>query len=439
MTNLLERALRYRRIHGTRKFIRDALARLRQKARRGVQGPAETVPLASPDVGWVNSRELVAHRWGACTPLRVFTLPASAARRVTVVTDSINRGSLYGGVGTAIIVAALLAERRGARLRIVTRSEKANPSELGNLLAIYGLSVANEVEFAFAHMHDPSHELDLLDAELFITTSWWTTAATMGSVRHSNILYLLQEDERMFYPHGDEHLRCSNVLRNSQVQVAVNTRLLYDHLVGSGLADLARRATWFEPAFPPTVFYPRLVEPGAKRTLMFYARPNNLRNLFYFGLELLETAIERGVVDLGEWDVVLVGKEIPKIRLDDGRYTPRRLENLRWGDYSKLVGSIDLGLCLMYTPHPSYPPFDVAASGGVAVTNRFGDKHDLSGYSANIVCGDLDIESMLQALAQGISLARDTGQRRLNHRSDGLSKDWRQALAGVLDRFGAPG
>ena len=54
--------------------------------------------------------------------------------------------------------------------------------------------------------------LDLLvttaDDEIVMTTSWWTTRATLGStLPREQVLYLLQEDERMFYPAGDEQLR----------------------------------------------------------------------------------------------------------------------------------------------------------------------------------------------------------------------------------------
>src|SRR3712207_8969189 len=51
-------------------------------------------------------------------------------RSVTLVTDSINAGSLFGGVGTAMVLGALLARRLDADLRLVTLTE---PPEAGNL------------------------------------------------------------------------------------------------------------------------------------------------------------------------------------------------------------------------------------------------------------------------------------------------------------------
>lgn len=436
MLNLIERALRFQRIHGTRRLIREALARVRRRL-AGSGAPATPGGLLVDDSGWVSAREMVRKHDHHSTPLRLFTVPTASLGRITLVTDSINRGSLYGGVGTAAIFAALLAKERGERLRILTRTERANPGGLQTVLDSYGIALPHEVEFAFAPFYDDKYEVDRFDGELFITTSWWTTAATLGAVPVEHVLYLLQEDERMFYALGDEHLRCSSALAHPGLRYVINTKLLFDHLVASGLPQVATQGVWFEPAFPPEVFKPLPRDGSAKRQLLFYARPNNARNLFYLGLEVLESAIDRGVIDLAQWEIVFVGKDIPKLRLDSGRYTPKRLENLDWKQYAQLAGTTDLALCLMYTPHPSYPPFDLAASGAVVVTNRFGNKQSLDGYCANILCADPDPKALVEALGEGVRLALDETQREANRRNARLGTDWPMAFAGVIAQVAA--
>ncbi len=427
----IEKARRYARLHGRKQLVREVVARLTRRYLGAGYTASAGLPVAD-DHGWVNARELARKQAQMCMALRLFTIPAADVPRLSVVTDSINKGSLYGGVGTAIIMAALISRESGARLRIVTRTERAHTAGLQSVLATYGITLPHDVEFAYAPFYDESYEIDTFDNELFITTSWWTTAATLGSVRSENIVYLLQEDERMFYPHGDEHLRCSRVLAHPDIRFVINTRLLFDHLVASGLSNIATNGTWFEPSFPKEVFQPGLRGENTKRSLMFYARPNNVRNLFYFGIEILEAAIARGIIDLQKWDIILVGKDIPKIRFDEGRYSPEAKEHLNWTQYAALAGQTDLGLCLMYTPHPSYPPFDLAASGAVVVTNRFANKQDLSGYSENILAGDLDLESMLSALAQGVALAKDAPTREANYRANRLLLDWNESFGHVV-------
>jgi O-antigen biosynthesis protein len=422
MYRTLVKAIRYARLYGWRQFVREVLLRLMRKLQR--EAP-------------INVRDVLKLQRLKCAPLQMFTVPRADSPRVSLVTDSINRGSLYGGVGTAIIMAALMAEARAARLRIITR-ERAVPSELHTLLEVYGISVSHDIEFAYAPMDSRSSEMDVFEDELFITTSWWTTAATLAAVDSQSIVYLLQEDERMFYAHGDNHLMCSRLLENKDIRFVINTRLLYDHLVSSGLANIAARGVWFEPSFPREVFHPGARADHARRKLVFYARGNADRNLFHFGIDVIETAISRGIIDLGQWDLVLLGRDIPELRFNDGQLIPQRYQNVSWSAYAELAGQTDVAVCLMYTPHPSYPPFDFAASGAVVITNRFGNKQDLSAYSANILCGDLKLEAMLETLARGMVLALDAGRRKGNFDSQQLGVDWKHSFAPVIEYIDGP-
>jgi hypothetical protein len=419
---------------GPKVFFRLLLFKLRLSRTH----PCPADPAAfQPDLrGPIMALDLLGERFRSCSPLELYTVPPADPPRLSIVTDSINSGSLYGGVGTALILGALLAEERGARLRVVTRTERARPGNLDHVLGLYGISLSHEVEFAFAPPHDPRGEIDGLGGEEFITTSWWTTAATLGSVPAESVVYLLQEDERTFYPYGDDRLRCEAALGNRDIRFVVNTRLLYDHLVATGLDNLETRGRWFEPAFPREIFHPRPAE-GERRTLVFYARPNNLRNLFYFGIDVLEHALTHGVIDTDTWDVVLVGKDVPELVFSNG-YAPRRHQNLAWSEYAELAGRTDLAFSLMASVHPSYPPLDFAASGAVVVTNRWGSKRDLSAYSGNVLCADLERSAMVAALADGIRLAEDQERRARNHAGSGIPTDWREAFREVVSALVTP-
>jgi WsaF, C-terminal domain len=256
----------------------------------------------------------------------------------------------------------------------------------------------------------------------------------LQSVPSDNVIYLLQEDERMFYPFGDDRLRCETILRNRDIRFLINTKLLFDYLVHDGFDNIAAQGMWFEPAFPAQVFHPRTDDRGGKRKFFFYARPNNLRNLFYLGIEVIEQAIAQQVLDLEHWEIFLVGKDIPAVTFSGG-YAPIKCENLSWSEYAQLVGTVDLGLSLMYTPHPSYPPLDLVASGAVVVTNRFANKRDLSGYSANLICADLNRDALVDALRQAVAIAMDSRVREQNYRNNGLLTDWQQALDGIIQQL----
>lgn len=366
-------------------------------------------------------------------PLRFFSTPGQPKRRLNLVTDSINSGSLFGGVGTSLILSSLLARRWDVDLRIVTRTQNADKRNYEQVLGPNKIPIPNTVEFAFADLKDPNFELPVSDGDVFLTTSWWSTSCVKQNVHPAKILYLLQEDERAFYAYGDDHLFCSEVIQDAQIKLIVNSKMLFDALAATGVDHIRETGLWFEPAWPLDTFFfdSRLSKP--KKNFFFYARPNNIRNLFYRGIEAVEGAVIKGILNPTEWDFYFAGKDIPDLRING--IAPYRFENLAWADYAALVRKMDLGLCLMYSPHPSYPPLDLAASGAVAVTNHFGVKQNLDMYSKNILCRDPSVDGLIQGLADGAELAANQARRMENYRGSAILRDWNISFEEILRRL----
>ena len=363
--------------------------------------------------------------------LPTYAITRGLRPRVTMVTDSIAADSFFGGVGTATILASQWANRRGASLRIATLRAEPVRDNVANLLGTLGVTAPNDVEFRYADIIGAGKPLDVSSEDVFLTTSWWSTANTLGAIPAERIVYILQEDERMFYPAGDEQLRAQEVMQTPGLRRVINSRLLYGHLMQSGIGGLDTHGTWFEPAFPESVYYPDRSH-REKMNLFFYARPNNARNLYLRGLQALGQAVARGVLKPDEWNVHFVGHGLQPLTLPGGMEV-NLWQGLTWERYVGLMRSMDLGLSLMMTPHPSYPPLDLAACGSVAVTNIYGPKTSLADYSQNIICMAPDPEALLQGLAHGVALSRDTERRQANHAQAGLSRSWDASFAPVLD------
>lgn len=438
--NLLEKIGWYYRHYGLRALLRkglDVAGGAKQAAARvgyleGI-GTSAAAPVSIADPA-VPASSLLAMQFSASQPLPVYTTPEDGGR-LNLVTDSISRGHLFGGVATAILLAAQLAKARRARLRIVTRGQYADEAGFAQVLECNGIEFPGNVEFTLVGVGDRKAQLDVGEGDRFLTTSWWTTASVLGSVSASRVDYLLQEDERMFYAYGDEWLRCSEVLQRADIRYAINTSLLFEHLTATGLPHLRERGRWFEPAFPAV--HSRQAEiavdgtggASGKRKLFFYARPNNLRNLFYRGIEVLDRAVSEGVIDPAVWDVVFVGKDVPSLLLG-GVLRPIVLPTMGWQEYGDFIRSVDLGFCLMCTPHPSYPPLDLASAGKPVVTNRFSLKQDLSGYSPAIIACDMGVDDLLKGLRRGIAMASLPSERIPG--PNGLATSWQAALAPIV-------
>ena len=374
--------------------------------------------------------EVLQARFQSLRELPAFSVP-NVPKRVSMITDSINAGSLYGGVSTAIIFTALLSKYAGANLRIITRNEPPDGQNVSKVFDVHNIDWKGNVQFACTK---DAEQIDISDDDIFVTTSWWSTWSTKRSVPAKKIVYLLQEDERMFYGMGDDRLRCQEILSDSSIRFVVNSKLLFDHFGDEGFTNICKNGAWFEPAFPDTTYYMVDRESSPKMRFLFYARPNNQRNLFFRGIEAISEAIERGILDPRDWELHFVGKDLTEFLLP-GNIKPILSENLAWPDYAALIRRTDLGLSLMYTPHPSYPPLDLAACGSVAVTNQYGRKTSLRQYSDNIICVGDDTDSLVQGIAAGVKLARDRKQRKDNYQQSGLGRDWAKAFEPVWQQL----
>lgn len=396
-----------------------------------VEGLFQLAPAASSST---SVDELVARRFPLLRPLAVFPVPKDGGRHLTVVTDSLSPGSLFGGVGTSMILATMLARRLDASLRVVTRTERPEPSSFKTVLRAHEVDWEQNLEFSYAPLESGGSSLPYRSGEVFLTTSWWSTWAALRSVDPARIVYLLQEDERLFYPAGDEQVACSEVLADPRIRFAINTSMLHDYLMAEGFENLAENGVSFEPAFPESMYFHQARSATERRRFFFYARPNNVRNLFWRGLEAVKEAVVQGVLDPDAWDLHFVGSGVPPVTLPRGA-TPIISENLPWPEYAALIRRVDVGLSLMSTPHPSYPPLDLAACGAVAVTNRFGPKQSLDRYSANIVCADLSRDALVDGIATAVALAEDEPQRTLNYRNQRLSRSWQASLEPLVEQL----
>ena len=398
-------------------------SRVRRRRRTG--GLARTPPLSV--AAWLDARRT------ATRPLNCFPTP-SAGPRLSIVTDAIDSRSLFGGVGTSLVLGALAANRMQAALRLVTRTVPPDAGAVGRVLTANGVRLDSPLEVVHVP-HERGHSLPIADDDMFVSTSWWTTRSLLTTMHRDRVAYLLQEDERMFYPAGDDRLQCEQTLHEPGVLTIVNSRLLLNHLLHGpepvpGLAD---RAICFEPAFPARVAMAARPKPSGKRRLFFYARPQHSRNLFCCGIEALSDAVADGTLHPDAWEICLVGRDIPDLVFPRG-LRPHRFEGLSWSEYQRLVHAMDAGFVLMDSPHPSYPPLDLAASGAAVLTNSRANKQDLSHYSANIAVAPLTREGLRSGLAALAMRACDDKTREAAVREDRICRDWSEALGEVVER-----
>jgi hypothetical protein len=336
--------------------------------------------------------------------------------RLVVLLPHLDLERMSGGPNTVFQVTARLAAL-GHRLRYVATSGPLRPDAAalaGHVRRVTGVDVAADaVDFVDASASRATVDLGREDV---LVASWWPTAhlanAGLAHTRAEGFLYVIQDFEPGFYPWSTKSA-LAEATYSMPMRGIVNEpfleRYLRDARVGHFADDTWPRQT-FMPAVDRDVFRPdRADRPvGSPRRLVFYARPRNPRNLFEIGLRVLRVAAAAGVFDTGSWEFVAVGQDLPDLPLSD-HHVLRGQSWMPYEAYGALLGSSDVLLSLMHSPHTSYPPLEMAAAGGLVVTNTYGPKTSqaLSTISPLIRAATPDVDALVRVLSESVTdLAR---------------------------------
>jgi len=348
-------------------------------------------------------------------------LAASAGEpvRVNLLIPEIDFAHLFGGYLAKLHLADRLV-RRGRRVRLVMvdRCEPDLPAWREAIRAWPGLDgLFERVEVAACH--DRSRPLAVNPADAWVATTWWT-AHIAHRAAGAEFFYLIQEYEPFTLPMGAYHALAERSYELPH-QALFSSELLMQYFQRQGVgcfsgADWARpeRAAFFENAILSFTPDPEVMRGHSPRRLLFYARPepHASRNMFELAYSALWEAVERGVFPVRDWEFHGVGSDYGDLPLPHGAQL-RMLGKLDLDGYRACLPGYDVGLSLMYTPHPSLVPLDMAAAGLVVVTNTCMNKTaaSLAALSSNLVAGAPDLDGIVSALGQAAERSADAGGR----------------------------
>jgi hypothetical protein len=254
-------------------------------------------------------------------------------------------------------------------------------------------------------------------ADRFLATAWWTALRLQRFRRAAGVaerpfFYLVQDFEPAFSPWSYEYARALESY-GLEAEILFNSRYLHDYFVEQGLLGRPALAV-LNPSIDGQRFFPpsaaRLrARAGLPRRILVYGRPAVPRNLFACAMLALDRWIEDNGLKADHVRIVSAGEPHPPVRCA-GDITVESVGKVPAYLYPGFLRGFDIGLSLMLSPHPSYPPLEMAMSGVVCVTNRFGPK-DLSALSGNVVSCDPTPESAAAALARAWARAEDIDAR----------------------------
>jgi hypothetical protein len=278
--------------------------------------------------------------------------------------------------------------------------------------------------------------LEASRADRFVATTWWSAHIAARAARAlggERFVYLIQEYEPFTFPMGSYAALAGESYALPHFAL-FSTELLRDYFRRHAIGVYAESATAGDAASvafqnaitaiaPPTA---RELADRRERRLLFYARPepHAARNMFELGVLALDRALEHGA--FAGWELNGIGglRGDRRVELGGGA----RLELLpRAGQraYASVLRDHDVGLALMYTPHPSLVPIEMASAGMVTVTNSFENKtaEAMAAISTNLIAAEPSIDAIAHALRRAAS-AVDDFDRRARGAEVRWSRDW---------------
>ena len=365
-----------------------------------------------------------------------------APRRVNIVHPAIDLKHFFGGFIAVFNLAKRLAER-GHSVRLVALEGPELPRDWRRQLAGYeGIgSWIDDLEVAFTA--DRSRPLEISPEDTLIATHWTVAhvaAAALPHLRAERFLYLIQEYEPFIFPMGSAGALCRRSYELPHTAM-FSTDLLRDWFANRRVGVYAQGTEVGEAA---SVSFANAITPvgpvteaalrrRGPRRLLFYARPEEhaARNLYEIGAMALDRALAEG--SFAGWDLVGIGTVETR---GSTLILPRSGRSLRLaprtsqGEYADLLRSADAGLSLMYTPHPSLPPIEMAAAGMPTVTNTFENKDAaaLARISPNLIAAEPTVEGVAAALADA-----EAACERFEHRAHASRVSWPTDWETALD------
>ena len=400
-----------------RRFLRDPGFRtsVRPRASTTSAAVAPATPRRTPEqarsrIAYPPRADLYEGLGGSSLELsRITTGPTTPC--VNLVLADIVADGIFAGVRTALQAGASLADATARPLRIVLASAQDPARDLGAVRTLV-LEQFPDLDDRLSIVSGAFLPHTVVSADDIWVVTYWTTAhaaqvaCRLGVLDPDHVVYLVQDYEPGF-----------SAWSSSFALTRMTYHAGFHHLVNS--LPLARYLERHEGlvtdpshVFGPALELDRLAEVAASRRssatarIFFYGRPSRPRNLYPIGITALRVAVDQLAAQGVPVDVVSAGHAQDDVDLGHG-VALRSAGMLSWSDYYALLGTVDVGLSLQHSPHPSHPPFDLAVSGARAVTNDFdGSRNRLHPGIRAVECdpdglGAAVAAAAREALAQG--------------------------------------
>lgn len=344
---------------------------------------------------------------------RIVSYPSRNFRpRLNLVVPTVNPKQTFGGVATAIKLFEAWCDAIGDGYdrRIIVTDAEIEPEAYVGLSGYTPTAFSVSLDMVSRALVDAKDRgagrLDLRAREMFVATAWWTVdivrslerdrARYHGSSRP--FVYLIQDDEPNFDGWGSRYALAEMAYRYPDETIAViNSEELY-----ASISAKHSFAHMFCLPYSLNTRISELLSPVPReRIILVYGRPTVARNAFEIICEALRRWQQSDPIRASRWRVVFLGEafEPPLAYPIQNAAVDGKVSLDAYADY---LNRASVGIALMISPHPSYPPLEMAEAGLKTITNTFAGKDLRQRFEDIVSIGDPTPEFLAEAIEQAV-------------------------------------
>ncbi len=312
--------------------------------------------------------------------------------RYNLVLPTLRKTKVFGGILTTVKILQKLMAKTGVNARIIVVLNESYNANWTYTVSGFGYNDEQRNQLVF--LGDDS-TLKVKKNDVFIFTSWRTAYVIMPvmnwQIANYNLVgrkavYLIQDYEPGFFPWSTEFMLAESTYKTNPERIIAlfNSKELYEYFLKKGYSFYTQK--YFEPSLNDELKKKLLNNIGSerKKQILIYGRPSEYRNAF----EIIKGALliwSKQYPNADEWKIISLGEDYEDIVLDNN--TIHVQGKLSLSGYADVLLSTYVGISLMVSPHPSYPPLEMSTFGVKTITNSFENK-DLTYFNPNIISID---------------------------------------------------
>lgn len=357
----------------------------------------------SQEINSENRHEKVSSKDYKVTEIKdvtpVETAPISEKVRINLLVPSLNQEHIFGGIATALKFFDQFDENKFDK-RVVVTDMKSRKKSISMRYPDYVFVHNGETSSEPLQIVDISNPEDcnlaISENDVFIATAWWTAYSiaplinwqkeTYELKKSRPLIYLIQDFEPGFYKWSSQYASADSTYKLDIPTIAVFNSSELEEYFNKRQYHFEKKYH-FDPILNDSLKQHLLDDKDIprKKQIIVYGRPETPRNAFEIVVDSLRKTF-KDREDVNEWKFLSMGEDHPDVTIK-GSTRLVSVGKLSLDAYAHTMEESYLGISLMVSPHPSYPPLEMSSFGVKTITNKYENK-DLSKFNDNIISVD---------------------------------------------------